>query len=82
MNTLIAYWNVLRYEYRVADPTVKLLLAGSFVLMIVGFIATPFLVIASLNTLFNLGIQYNVWTLLSALYLALLVSGGVKSKKG
>lgn len=49
---------------------------------IITLLFSPFATIWALNTLFALGIQYNVWTWLAMLYLTIALFGKVSAKKG
>jgi hypothetical protein len=58
--------------------------AFAFVLFaaITAVLVSPFATIWALNTLFALGIQYNVWTWLATLYLTIALFGKVSAKSG
>jgi hypothetical protein len=58
--------------------------AFAFVLFaaITALLLSPFATIWALNTLFALGIQYNVWTWLAMLYLTIVIFCKVSAKKG
>ncbi len=52
--------------------------AGFIILLLLVVLGLgPLLTIASLNTLFNLGIAYNVWTYLSVCWMNLTTFGGL-----
>lgn len=52
---------------------------GLVILLIFLIIVSPFLSIWSLNTLFNLGIDYTIWTWLAMAWLSTVTFGGVMS---
>lgn len=52
---------------------------GLVILLIFLIVVTPFLTIWSINTLFNLGIDYTVWTWLAMAWLSTVTFGGVMS---
>ena len=54
------------------------------VFLVVGIVVLPLVFIWSVNTLFNLGIPYNIWTWLAAvvLWLFLLSTRGMGMMKG
>lgn len=47
------------------------------ILLLTMIIVFPLLTIAALNTLFALGIQYTLWTWLSAVWFQIMIFGGV-----
>ena len=51
-------------------------IAGVIVAIILMVTFGPFLMIWSVNTLFNLGIAYTFWTWAAALYLSMVINGG------
>jgi ABC-type Fe3+ transport system permease subunit len=51
------------------------------ILFLVLLCLSPFITIWSLNTVFNLSIQTNIWTYLATLWLTGLVAGGNVGKK-
>ena len=50
---------------------------GALVFLLGMLIISPFLTIASLNTLFGLNIAYTVWTWLSVAWMNLVTLGGL-----
>jgi multidrug transporter EmrE-like cation transporter len=52
---------------------------GAIVLLILLIVFSPLITIWSLNTLFNLGIAYTIWTWLATAWLGLVTFGSVTS---
>ena len=52
-------------------------IVGALVFLLGMLIISPFLTIASLNTLFGLNIAYTVWTWLSVAWMNLVTFGGL-----
>jgi len=53
-------------------------IVGLIILIIALIGVGPILTIASINTLFNMSIAYNIWTWLSVVWLCLLAFGSSK----